>query len=290
MMNLPLSIATKLIDMLEGHKVPYSRLKHPAIDAMIDNGILDKQILGRSKALVFLRNKFALATYLNNHFGIGNLEAYIEGLYRVDLTRSEAIEISSNSKVKSIRSFKGFLVNCFHPIECILNGATITVNPQDGTFVFVYDFENFQPPTDTTIVGIENPENFRYIKKQRNLFTNISPLFVSRYPQTKDLIRWLKSIPNDYLHFGDFDFAGINIYWNEYKKHLKDRAKLFTPPRIEELIALRGRRANYENQTLCIDETSVDEEGIKLLLNYIRTHKKGLEQEFLINQSTMPLP
>jgi len=35
-------------------------------------------------------------------------------------------------------------------------------------------------------------------------------LFVSRYPQTqsKDLLNWLQSIPNPYLHFGDFDLTG----------------------------------------------------------------------------------
>ena len=45
-------------------------------------------------------------------------------------------------------------------------------------------------------------------------------LFVCRYPQSNDLIKWLQSIPNRYLHFGDLDFAGINIYLNEFKKYL----------------------------------------------------------------------
>ncbi|MCA6071324.1 MAG: hypothetical protein LE168_02900 [Endomicrobium sp.] len=65
------------------------------------------------------------------------------------------------------------------------------------------------------------------------------PLFVSRYPQnqSKDLIKWLQSIPNNYLHFGDFDFAGIGIYLNEYKKYLTDKAMFLIPENIEKFIA-----------------------------------------------------
>ena len=155
---------------------------------------------------------------MQNHFGIESLENYVEDLNREDLSRADAIEISSNSKVKSIRTFKGFLVNCFQPVESNLN-ETVDYSPQEGTFTFIYDFENFTPSDNITIVGIENPENFRHIQKQKKLFENIQPLFVSRYPQSKDLVKWLQTIPNNYLHFGDFDFAGLNIYINEFKKH-----------------------------------------------------------------------
>src|SRR5436190_3138712 len=102
-MNLPVSIAEKLIAMQKGEKIPFSKVKHEAVVAMIDNGILKKQIQGRSKALVYLIDKSKLVPYLKNHLGIESLENYIEGLKRYDLTRAEAIEISSNSKLKSIR-------------------------------------------------------------------------------------------------------------------------------------------------------------------------------------------
>src|SRR5690625_4061911 len=73
---------------------------------------------------------------------------------------------------------------------------------------------------------MENARNFSQIHKQRYLFEEINPLFVSRYPQNQnqDFIRWIQQIPNTYLHFGDFDLAGISIYINEYKKHLGDKA------------------------------------------------------------------
>lgn len=281
-MKLPVSIAEKLILLLNGEKIPFSKLKNEVIDLMIDNGILTVQLQGRSKKLVYLSNKELLAPFLINHLGIDNLEIYISGYLNAELSRAEAIEISSNSKLKSIRTFKGFLMNCYEPVECILNNQPITVSPQEGTFTFIYDFEAFIPSSDITIVGIENPENFRHIQQQTKLFENIRPLFVSRYPQNKDLIKWLMSIPNDYLHFGDFDFAGLNIYMNEYKKHLQDKSSFYLPANIEKLLSARGNRDNYTNQTIQFDVQLTDEENVLILVRLIEKYRKGLEQEILI--------
>lgn len=278
-MKLPISIAEKLILLRNGEKIPSSKLKHASIELMIDNGILKKHIQGRSKTQIYLGNRISLSAYLKNHFGIDNLDNYVDFSKKEDLRRADAIEISSNSKLKSIRTFKGFLVNCFQPIECKLNNQPMTIQPQEGTFVFVYDFENFIPFESITIVGIENPENFRYIQKHRKLFADITPLFVSRYPQNKDIIRWLQLIPNNYTHFGDFDFAGLNIYFNEFKKYLKDKAQFFLPPDIEKILSTKGNRDNYANQTIQFDRTEIKEENIIKLLELIEKYKKGLEQE-----------
>ena len=283
-MKLPVSIAEKLNSLLNGDRISFSKMKHDIIDLMIDNGILNVQIQGRSKKLVYLSNKDLLAPFLINHFGIDDLGKYISSYQKSDLSRAEAIEIASNSKLKSIRTFKGFLVNCYQPVECVLNNQPFTISSQEGTFTFVYDFESFTPSPDITIVGIENPENFRYIQKQKKLFENIQPLFVSRYPQTKDLVRWLTIIPNDYLHFGDFDFAGLNIYMNEFKRHLEDKSSFFLPANIEKVLLSKGNRDNYAKQSIQFDIQLVDEENVLILLRLIEKYRKGLEQEILIRQ------
>ena len=278
-MKLSISIAENLIAMQNGEKIPFSKVKHSVVEAMIDNGILKKQILGRSKALVYLTDKNKLDAYLKNHLGIESLENYVEGLKRTDLSRAEAVDISSNSKLKSIRTFRGFLVNCFQPVECKLNGTQLTIQPQEGIFTFIYDYENFSPSDNITIVGIENPSNFRHIQRQRKLFGDIHPLFVSRYPQSKDLVKWLQTIPNRYLHFGDFDFAGLNIYINEFKKHLHDKASFYLPTDIEEILSAKGNRDNYNKQTIQFVRNEIKEENILTLLKLIEKYKKGLEQE-----------
>jgi hypothetical protein len=280
-MKLPISIAEKLVLIQNGEKIPFSTLKHSTIISMIDNGVLKTIISGRSKTQICISNKDSLSAYLKNHFGIDNLKSYIEVSQKEDLTRAEAIDISSNSKLKSIRTFKGFLVNSFQPVECKFNNKTISINPQEGIFTFIYDYEIFIPSDKITIVGIENPENFRHIQKLKKRFADIQPLFVSRYPQNKDLIKWLQKIPNNYIHFGDFDYAGLNIYYNEFKKHLRSKAQFFIPSDIEKLLSTKGNRDNYSNQTIQFKIEEIEEEPIKLLILLIEKYKKGLEQEIL---------
>ena len=57
-------------------------------------------------------------------------------------------------------------------------------------------------------------------------------LFVSRYPQSIYLRSWLQKIPNRYVHFGDFDHAGINIFLTEFHAHLGARSSFLIPQGI----------------------------------------------------------
>ena len=50
-MKLSISIAVNLIAMQNGKKIPFSKVKHSIVMAMLENGILKKQVIGRSKAL-----------------------------------------------------------------------------------------------------------------------------------------------------------------------------------------------------------------------------------------------
>lgn len=283
-MKLPIPIAEKLILLLNGGKIPSSKLKHSVIDVMIDNGILEQQIYGRSKKLIFLRSSERLNDYLTNHFGINSLHDYILGYQNEDALRSDLVEISSDSKLKKVRTFKGFLVNSYFPIQATLNDEPILINPNQGSFYFVYDFENFRVPDNITIVGVENPENFRNIYFQKYLFTDINPLFVSRYPQnqSRDLIKWLQNIPNKYLHFGDFDFAGINIYLNEYKKYLGEKAAYFIPDNIEFLLKEYGNIELFHKQKINLSITTCDEQELLCLIDLINKNHRGLEQEIFI--------
>jgi len=246
--------------------------------------VLKKQIQGRSRALIYLSEQKPLNNFLQNHYGIGDLQKYVHTLQR-DIIRADAVAVSSNSKVKKIRTFKGFLINCYFPVQATINGKPIILHPPEGTFQFIYDFEQFVIPHDCIVVGIENPENFRHIEKQKYLFDDIKPLFVSRYPQnqSKDLIKWLQTIPNKYIHFGDFDLAGIGIYLNEYKKYLGERATFFVPENIEQLIEIYGNRDLFDKIKISFDKKKITEDKLMKLLEILYQHKKGLEQEILIH-------
>ena len=285
-MNIPPTLSEKLLLLLKGEKIPAGKIRHPLISEMLDNGILQKQMQGRNKAIVYLVHTKPLNDFLHNHYGISNLQEYVNTLHKNDLTRSEVVASASDSKLKKIRTFKGFLINCYTPVQATLNGKPLFIKPSEGTFHFIYDFESFSIPDDVTVVGVENAENFRYIERQKYLFENIKPLFISRYPQnqSKDLLKWLLSITNSYLHFGDFDFDGIGIYLNEYKKHLGDRACFFVPADIEHLISQYGNKKLYDRQRISFDIQSVKENNIRLLIETIHQYKKGLEQELFIKK------
>jgi hypothetical protein len=92
----------------------------------------------------------------------------------------------------------------------------------------------------------------------------------------------LQSIPNNYLHFGDFDFAGIGIYLNEYKKYLADRATFFIPENIESFIPEYGNKDLYDKQKINFEIQSISETELLHLLEIIGKYKKGLEQEIFI--------
>lgn len=281
-MKIPVHIAEKLLQLSKGEIIPSSMAKHALIEELISEEIIERT--GRIQKKLYIKDSKALFLYLQNKFGVNDLQKYIEISQKEDVKRNELVEVSAESKLKQVRTFKGFLINSYAPVQATLNGNPIVLNFNDGVFKFIYDFENFIPDKKITIVGIENSENFRYIEKQKYLFKEIQPLFVSRYPQnqSKDLLKWLQSIPNNYLHFGDFDFAGIGIYLNEFKKHLSEKATYFIPENIENLIADFGNKNRYDQQKMNFSEQKNQEEKLLHLIEIIHKQKKGLDQEIFI--------
>ncbi|WP_153797704.1 hypothetical protein [Foetidibacter luteolus] len=271
--------------LVNSTSLPASALKHATVQKMLDDAVLQRKQFGKTKAEIFIVNTEALHAYLQNHFGIENIHAYIEKYGDENLTRSDAVAIAGNSKLRSIRTFKGFLVNSYQPVKAMLNGKELFVNPLEGSYTFISNYASFIPDEAVNIVGIENPENFNYIRQQQHLFSHIKPLFVSRYPQSHDLIRWLQGISNPYLHFGDLDFEGIHIYLHEYKKYLAERAEFLVPASTEVLLQKHGNRALYNSQlSHAPSQLTMPEKPLAHLVQLLHQHKKVLEQEVFISR------
>lgn len=282
-MKLTLKIAKVLVKLTHGEPVNSSAAKSKLIDELVAENIIFSK--GRHQKTLHLINKNSLENYLANQWQIYNLDEYIAGLENKSTSRADMVKITTDSKQSKERAFKGFLVNSYHPINATLNNDRFVINPPLGSFVFIFDYERFKIPTEVTVVGIENAQNFSCVEKQKYLFNDIAPLFVSRYPQNqnKDFINWMKSIPNNYLHFGDFDTAGINIYLNEYKRHLQERASFFIPKDIELAIKERGNRERFDKQQhIRLDARKIEETKILDLINIINKEQKGLDQEYFI--------
>src|SRR5690606_37472814 len=116
-MKLSLTIAVQIQQMLEGVELPSSKVKHIVINKLVEDGLVHVRQAGRTRQMYSIRNTRAFKSYLSNQFGIDDLQNYIEKLSSEDLTRAEAVAISSNSKLKRIRTFKGFLVHSYEPVK-----------------------------------------------------------------------------------------------------------------------------------------------------------------------------
>ena len=170
-MKLPITLAEKLLLLSKGEKIASSKMRHSIVSDLIAEGIIYRP--GKINSILQVIDQAQLVLYLNNRFSISNLEAYIETFKKEETTRAEQIAVAANSKTKRTRTFKGFLINSYAPISTVLNGKPFVVNPVEGSFDFIYDYENFIPDKEVIIVGIENSENFRFVEKQAYLFENI---------------------------------------------------------------------------------------------------------------------
>jgi hypothetical protein len=92
----------------------------------------------------------------------------------------------------------------------------------------------------------------------------------------------MSSIPNNYMHFGDFDIAGIGIYLNEYKKHLSEKATFFIPENIKSVLRKNGNRERFDNQKTNFKIDEIEESKVLDLIELIKKEKKGLDQEYYI--------
>ncbi len=115
-----------------------------------------------------------------------------------------------------------------------------------------------------------------------HLFPQQQLVFVLRY-HSNSPVEWIQTIDNSYLHFGDFDPAGIAIYYNEYLKRLGEkRCRFWVPPNIAELIDIHGQAELYDRQEHLLPPIgNIQQLELRDLINLITQQGKGLEQEQL---------
>ena len=270
----------KLIRLANGDALPASSLKGGWFEQMQEDGILLATAHGSRKSLR-ASDGMSLRQYVASQFDIRDLEQTRSAFSDEDVSRASLVSATGDSKFLSRRTFKGFLVNSYQPVAAILNGQDITIYPPEGSFMFVADYQHFVIPQDVVVVGVENAENFRYVALQKYLFARYGRvLFVSRYPQdqNKDLIKWLQSMPNRYVHFGDLDLAGIAIYESEYYRHLGNKSSLFIPDDFEQRIS-NGNTDRYNAQLPQYGKMKVEDKRVQPLLDCIHLYHKGYDQE-----------
>ena len=278
-MKISATLRNTLQCLLEGEAVAASSLRKDFAAALLAEGLLTVQTHGSRRSFSAI-NASALKSFLQSHYE--ELRTIGDGNQMSFATRAEQAAATGNSKLVGVRSCPGFPVNSYEPVVCSLGGKKLVVNPPEGTFMFVDNWQQFTVPEDVVLVGVENMENFRMVRRQRALFDSVlgcSPLlFVSRYPQSTDLRAWLQSIPNRYVHFGDFDLAGIHIFLTEFWQHLGARASLLVPPDIEQRLQM-GSQERYNSQLLRFKHLKSSVEEVQTVVELINKYHRCYDQE-----------
>ena len=282
-MSLSIKQIQQLQRLLRGETIAWSSLNNDMRNTLIGEDLIIIKT-NRSRKSIYVPNAEALKMFLEQHFeGLRGMDWNSEYLLS-STSRAELAVNSGNSKTKEIRSCPGFMVNSYNPVYAKLNGKDIVIAPQEGTMLFVADWSHFEIPKEVLVVGIENMENFRRIHEQRYLFPINRPiLFVSRYPQSTDLRNWLQNIPNEYLHFGDFDLAGMRIYEKEFFKYLGNRASFFIPKDIEYRIA-NGSSERYNAQYAKFKNYMPQDDKLLYLFKIINRYHRCYDQEGYIDR------
>lgn len=287
-MKLTLPLIRKLKRLVNGDALPASQLKGDWVEDLKQEALLMVELHGTKRNYRVKNVKAFLLALPKYNEGLVDLDAAERLLQEEQSSRAEQANIGGNSKIINQRTCPGFLVNSYTPLECKLNGTHFLINPPDGSFVFVADWQSFIIPEDTLVIVIENMENFRQIRQQSALFESQltdkeqNILFASRYPQSKDLRQWLCSIPNRCVHFGDFDLAGINIYISEFQKYLGDHSSFLIPNDIEKRLS-KGSRYRYDAQYEQYRHLqSRNDEKLQSLIDLIHKYRRGYDQEGFI--------
>ena len=283
-MKITSSLIDKLIRLRSGESLPSSALRGEWVEELLSDGVLISRSHGSRSSIIAASPETLEQSLRHTDERLGNLDKMKETL-DTESTRSGQAAETGNSKLVTTRSCPGFPVNSYEPITCSLSGKELVVNPQEGTFIFITDWHYFAIPEDVTVVNIENMENFRLIRRQQALFSSALPgkrlLFVSRYPQSSDLRTWLQTIPNQYVHFGDFDLAGIHIFLTEFQKHLGTRASFLIPQDIEQRIK-HGSAERYNDQYQKFRKLKSDILPLQQLIDTLHKYHRCYDQEVYI--------
>ena len=190
------SLLNRLIALAKGAELSSSDCKGTIFNELVQEGLLITIPKGRGSCCKAPNGK-ALRVYLATRDDAFKDLEKTEAIYR-EISCSEdgttpfaprniQASTTGNSKIRKARSCKGFLVNCYEPILVSLNEKKFEINPPEGSFVFIADYENFEIPQNVIVVGIENMK----ISATSNGKRNYSTIIWQAHPSKASLDRIL---------------------------------------------------------------------------------------------------
>jgi hypothetical protein len=251
---------------------------------LVEDRVVVRMVAGRNRARIHCPNPAALRNYLRLHFGITDLEQYTELLSQENRDGEDSLRATASTKTLRKKSIQGFFIKAFStPVE--MDGNPLDDLPA-GVDYFVSDAGRLKISSTALVVGVENPECFMKADRLLHLFPQKELVFVLKY-HSHSPVQWLETVANPYLHFGDFDPAGIAIYCNEYLRRLgAERCRFFVPDGIEMRIEKQGDPGLYNQQAhLWPPSIKIVQPDLQRVVHCISQFGKGLEQEQLLLDS-----
>ncbi len=247
------------------------------------NGAIKTKRQTPKREIVYLLKAENIFLFLkNNNYNIYKLEdidAFLEELVETQASRGTIQKWLQNGKRQKSDSLKGLYVSSLEDVVMKVDEQDFTVLSTNGIGYFLFHTQKIEVSPETIIVGVENYQVIWFAQKYREFFDEKNTLFVI---SNSFMWEWIEGLENEYIHFGDYDLAGINIYLNTILPRLKKCKKysMFIPEDIEKLIKEHGDRELYEQQT-SYKNLVIKDENILRLKDIICHYKKSLEQEGL---------
>ena len=115
-----LAMARLVLKMLGGELIPYTKFDGLIANRLMDEGIITIVPRGSKRSFRMIDPE-GCRIYISQNYTSGmELEDWIEMKNCPDeVSRSEQVAKAGDSKLRYTRTFKGFLLNCYTPIEAI---------------------------------------------------------------------------------------------------------------------------------------------------------------------------
>ncbi len=268
--------------LLENHTITEGKFVNKEIVLILkQNGaVVDGKRTPKVRYINLAKEENVFLFFKNNDYYIDSkdeIDSYIEEMFDNKPSRDKIQQWHNSSKAKDSKSLKGLYVSSLNAIDIKLNDEVVNIIPNSGLGYFLFYTQKIELFDDTIIVGVENYQVIWFAQKYKQFFENSNILFVVINPY---MLEWIATLENEYIHFGDYDLAGINIYLNKIVPKLQNskRYSMFIPDNIEFLIEEHGDCELYEKQKQ-YKNLMTDDVKINALIQSIQDNKKSIEQE-----------
>lgn len=280
----------EIVRLLESKHTLYSSIRSKSfLDHLKVSSVVE--ITGRPK-VVYVENKERLFNLIKQSgYKINTLEElkkYIKDKSKIQ-SRDEIVKTNDSTKSIQSKSFSGLSISVLKPLNVMLNSKEVIFPALEGTGIFIHESSTLELSKDIIVVGVENAQTAWYINRYSHIFDESQKyiFLVIKNINSSYERQWLESIENEYLHFGDYDLAGVSIYINEIIPRLKkcNKHSYLINDYIYAQIKDRGSRELFSKQIIKYKNLEYFSNArVSKLISFIKDNFIALEQESLANK------